>query len=274
MTSTIQIAKFGTIDDLLFRGRNKSYGAYQLRQEYEHRLRRAFFLFMTCLTSIAVMVPAYNYLSGNYIDVYNGPIIGGVIHDPTVLTSIPDELPKPEVKPNTVDLKSTMDVPPVIVDNPPAQNLKTRNDIIKDDGVISNMDNDGDIITTPSSDPIIVSSVPSAGSQTTDLDPSVIHDFVEVEPQFLGDLPKFLGDRARFPEFESSQGIEKGYVVVGFVVNEDGSVSNIKLLIADRENFNSQALKAVGAMPKWKPGSNNGHPVKVRMEIPFNFIED
>lgn len=274
MTSTIQIAKYGTIDDLLFRGKNKSYGAYQLRQEYEHRLRRAFFLFMASLSSIAVIMPAYNYLSGNYIDVHNGPIIGGVIHDPTVLTVIPDDIPQPEVKPNTLDVKSTMDVPPVIVDNPPAQDLKTRDDIIKDDGVISNIDNDGPLVSVPSADPVLVAQTTSKGSLDPAFDPSVIHDVVQIEPEFPGDLSKFLADRADFPAFERSQGIEKGYVVVGFVVNEDGSVSNIKLLIADRENFNSQALKAVRAMPKWKPGSNDGHNVKVRMEIPFNFIED
>ena len=94
MTSTIQIAKYGTIDDLLFRGRNKSYGAYQLRQEYEHRLRRAFFLFMAALSSIAIIVPAYNYLSGNYIHVDDGPIFDGGVYDPTILTALPDDLPK------------------------------------------------------------------------------------------------------------------------------------------------------------------------------------
>ena len=273
MTSTIQIAKYGTIDDLLFRGRNKSYGAYQLRQEYEHRLRRAFFLFMAALSSIAIIVPAYNYLSGNYIDVQNGPIIGGVIHDPTVLTAIPKELPKTEVKPNTLDVKSTMDVPPVIVDNPPKHDLKTRDDIIKDDGIISNIDNDGTDVITPSADPVVVGQVISTGSPDALFDPCIIHEFAEVEPQFSGDLSKFLGDKAKFPEFESSQGVEKGYVLVGFVVNEDGTISDIKLLKADRENFNNQALKAVRAMPKWKPGSNDGHNVKVRLEIPFNFID-
>jgi protein TonB len=273
MTSTIQIAKYGTIDDLLFRGKNKSYGAYQLRQEYEHRLRRAFFLFMASLTSIAIIVPAYNALMGNFIIVEDGSNPIGPVHNPSEFTEFEIEKPKVELPKAAQDVKSTMDVPPVIVDNPPKQDLKTRDDIIKDDGIISNTDNDGTDVITPSADPVVVGQVISTGSSDPVFDPSIIYEFAEVEPQFPGDLSKFLGDRAKFPEFESSQGIEKGYVLVGFVVNEDGSISDIKLLKADRENFNNQALKAVRAMPKWKPGSNDGHKVKVRLEIPFNFVD-
>ena len=273
MTSTIQIAKYGTIDDLLFRGRNKSYGAYQLRQEYEHRLRRAFFLFMAALSSIAIIVPAYNYLSGNYIHVDDGPIFDGGVYDPTILKALPDDLPKLDAKANAQDVKSTMDVPPLIVEKVTPQDMETRDEIINDKSVISNIDNEGELITSPSADPVVVAPLSSPGSADAIFDPSVIHDFAEVEPQFPGDLSKFLGDKAKFPEFESSQGVEKGYVLVGFVVNEDGTISDIKLLKADRENFNNQALKAVRAMPKWKPGSNDGHNVKVRLEIPFNFID-
>lgn len=210
---------------------------------------------------------------GNFIIVEDGSNSIGPVHNPSEFTEFEIEKPKAELPKSAQDVKSTMDVPPVIVDNPPKQDLKTRDDIIKDDGIISSIDNDGPLVSVPSSDPVVISPVSSVGSPDAVFDPSIIYEFAEVEPQFPGDLSKFLGDRAKFPEFESSQGIEKGYVLVGFVVNEDGSISDIKLLKADRENFNNQALKAVRAMPKWKPGSNDGHEVKVRLEIPFNFVD-
>jgi protein TonB len=272
MTSTIQIAKYGTIDDLLFRGKNKSYGAYQLRQEYEHRLRRAFFLFMASLTSIAVMMSAYNYLSGNYIEVINGPIVDGSVYNPTILTKI--DIDNPEVKLPAVaqDVNSIKLIPPRIVEEVLTTELNTTADILKSDAVISNVDNKGIDINIPSANPVLVGNGNELASSSVESSEAI--DIAEIEPQFPGDLDKFLISRIEFPRICQELGFTKATVVVGFIVNEDGSVSNVRLEKSDPESFNAQALRAVRAMPKWIPGSNHGHKVKVNMSIPFNFVLD
>ena len=96
MTSIIQIAQLGSLDDLLFRGKNKAYGAYQLRKEYEHRLRRAFTLFFTVLTSIVIIVPAYQKFMGNYIHVDGGVIDDVPIYNPTTPMDMDTEKSKVE----------------------------------------------------------------------------------------------------------------------------------------------------------------------------------
>ena len=273
MTSTIQIAQLGSLDDLLFRGKNKAYGAYQLRKDYEHRLRRAFLLFFTALTSIVIIVPAYQKFMGNYIHVDGGVIDDGPIYNPTTPMDIDTEKPKVEQTPELQDLKSDQFVEPEIVASVPEQNSKTTDEIIKSDGLIAATNNDGPVSTIPSSNPVAAGN-PSEGSALGDPDPNIVYDIVTDDPQFPGDLQAYLGRKAMFPEFEKDMGITKGQVVVGFVVNEDGSLSNIHLELADRENFNIQALRAIQSMPKWRPGSNNGHKVKVNVSIPFNFVLD
>ena len=270
MTSTIQIAQWGSLDDLLFRGKNKAYGAYQLRKEYEHRLRRAFLLFFTILTSIVFIVPAYQKFMGNYINVVYCPIDDGVIYDQTVLTDIAIEKPKTEISTSAQDVNSIISVPPVIKDFVPNQDQNTTQDILVSDASIAAVYNDGSSLGAISPDPVVIGQT-SLGSALGDPDPNTIYDIVTDEPQFPGDLQDYLGRKAAFPEFEKDMGITTGKVVVGFVVNEDGSLSNIHLELSDRENFNIQALRAIQSMPKWKPGSNYGHKVKVNVSIPFNF---
>lgn len=274
MTSTIQIAKYGTIDDLLFRGKNKSYGAYQLRQEYEHRLRRAFFLFMASLTSISVIVPVYNALMGNFIIVDEGSNPIGPVYNPNEFTEFEIEKPKVEIPKAAQDVKSIISVQPDIVANAPTADNKTTMDILDSDAAISSIDNQGTDIPKPSADPIVVAHISSQSSPLTVSDPNIVFDIVEEEPRFPGDLNKFLIPRMEFPPICQELGYTKEIVVVGFVVNEDGRISNIHLEKAGHESFNEQALKAVRSMPKWIPGSNNGHNVKVNMSIPFNFVLD
>ncbi len=273
MTTTIQITQRGSLDDLLFRAKNKAYGAYQLRKEYEHRLRRAFLLFFTVLTSIVILFPAYQKFMGNYIHVDGGVIDDGHIYNPTTPMDIDIEKSKVEQTPDLQDIKLDQFVEPEIVESVPEQDSKTTDEIIKSDGVIAADNYDGPVSTIPSSSPLAAGD-PSEGSALAALDPNTIYDIVTDEPQFLGDLQDYLGRKAAFPEFEKDMGITKGQVVVGFVVNEDGSLSNIHLELPDRENFNIQALRAIQSMPKWKPGSNYRHKVKVNVSIPFNFVLD
>lgn len=274
MTTTMQIAQYGSLDDLLFRGKNKNYGAYELRQAYEHRLRRALILFFGSVLSIIIIAQSYERWIGNYIIVNTDPPIDGRIYDPTEMTNVVIDKPKIDLPQAQQDISTIMNVAPTIVDNPPATDDKTMKDILDSDLQSGVNDHTGTDIGQPSPDPVVAGSNLGTSDLANDFDPNTIYDIVTDDPQFPGDLSKFLSERAKFPPICEELGYTKGTVVVGFVVNEDGKISNIKLEKSDHESFNEQALKAVRAMPRWIPGSNNGHKVKVNMSIPFNFVLD
>jgi len=272
MITTHQIIQNGTLDDLLFRGKNKAYGSYQLRKEYEYRLRRAFLLFFTTIVSIVILVPLYQRLVGNYIHVSSGTDASGTYYDPTELTHVEPILPETKPTSSFQDVKSYIDVAPVIVSHISDHEPKTQEEILSQEGVAASVNNEGVSDLTPTPDPVNVGK--NDGNSLVEYGSDIPVDVAQIEPEFPGDLSKFLSEKAKFPPICEELGYTKGMVIIGFVVNEDGRISNIKLEKSDHESFNEQALKAVRAMPRWIPGSNNGQKVKVNMSIPFNFVLD
>jgi protein TonB len=64
----------------------------------------------------------------------------------------------------------------------------------------------------------------------------------------------------------------EGRVTIKFVVNEDGSISNAKVVRAIGGGCEEEALRVINSMPKWKPGKQNGKAVKVYFTLPVNFV--
>lgn len=96
--------------------------------------------------------------------------------------------------------------------------------------------------------------------------------FVEVEqmPMFPGGqkaLMEYLAANVRYPEETCAQ----GRVVVTFVVEKDGSITDAKVVRSVHPALNKEALRVVNVMPKWIPGSQNGVRVRVRYTIPVSF---
>ena len=104
-------------------------------------------------------------------------------------------------------------------------------------------------------------------------DSSYIYDYTSTMPEYNGktrDMMAFLYRQINYPQFEKMQGIQ-GKVVVTFVVERDGSVTSPSVISPVSPGIDRQAVKAIMSMPKWKPGMNNGVPVRVRMRIPITF---
>jgi len=95
--------------------------------------------------------------------------------------------------------------------------------------------------------------------------------WVEQMPEFPGDMSTFINDHIHYPELATSEHIF-GKVTIEFVVNEDGSVSNVKVLRGIGGGCDEEAVRMVSGMPKWKPGRQNGMPVKVLFTLPINFV--
>lgn len=96
---------------------------------------------------------------------------------------------------------------------------------------------------------------------------------VEHLPQFPGGdmaLMDFLANNVKYPEEAMKKGLQ-GRVVVNFIVEKDGSLTNVNVARAVDPLLDAEALRVVKAMPKWTPGKQNGKPVRVKFNIPVSF---
>lgn len=96
---------------------------------------------------------------------------------------------------------------------------------------------------------------------------------VEVMPEFPGGMPalsQYVTGELRYPKEARQRNIE-GLVLVGFVVERDGSISQSNVLRGIGGGCDEEALRVVARMPAWKPGQQGGTPVRVRYTLPLRF---
>ncbi len=104
-------------------------------------------------------------------------------------------------------------------------------------------------------------------------DNSPVFTAVELNPSFPGGqtaFARFLQANLHYPQAAKDQSIQ-GRVYVNFVVEKDGSLSNIKVLREPGGGLGDEAARVIASSPKWLPGIQNGSPVKVQYTIPVNF---
>jgi len=100
-----------------------------------------------------------------------------------------------------------------------------------------------------------------------------VFDVVEQMPEFPGGteaLMTFLMKNVRYPDAAFKAGTE-GQVIVTFIVEPDGVISNAKVVKKVSDDLDGEAIRLVGSMPKWKPGMQNGKAVRVKYTIPVTF---
>ena len=102
---------------------------------------------------------------------------------------------------------------------------------------------------------------------------SKVYDKVNELPQFPGGnhaLFQFIKDNQRYPQIAKENGIQ-GRVILQFVVDETGKVSDPKVLRSVDPSLDAEAIRIVKAMPRWTPGMQDGKAVAVRYTLPVNF---
>ncbi len=100
-----------------------------------------------------------------------------------------------------------------------------------------------------------------------------VYDVVEQMPEFPGGMPamiEFLQTNLNYPKDAKKQKVG-GRVLVMFVVETDGSMSNVRVAKKIFPSLDAEALRVVKAMPKWNPGKEKGKPVRVNFAIPIVF---
>ena len=100
-----------------------------------------------------------------------------------------------------------------------------------------------------------------------------IFQIVEQMPEFPGGegkLMEYVAKNIKYPQIARETGIQ-GRVFVGFVVEPDGSISNVKLLRGIGGGCDEEAMRVIKSLPKWKPGKQRGKAVRVSYQIPVFF---
>lgn len=250
-------------DDLLFQKRNKEYGAYQLRKKYKSILIFCVFL-ASVLVSSAVILPflmrskSDNVLNGN--------------RTYTQLQLENFEVPKDEIyvppsppPPQSVHVNEIVKyVPPVVLDSVPPDQKAT----LSTDDYLNQTTNgkaeEGGTGTNDSMGP---------GQEGTATDEPFF--LVEVMPSFKGGgLDKFrewVTKRTNYPQAAYEKKI-RGTVFLTFIVEKDGSVTNVTVVKGVDPLLDNEAVKAIAESPRWTPGLQRGEPVRVRYSIPMNFM--
>ena len=111
-------------------------------------------------------------------------------------------------------------------------------------------------------------------SQYEDEEPVII---AETMPSFQGGdvnaFARWCSKNIKYPSAAADNG-SQGKVTVQFVVERDGSVSNITILRGVDKYLDEEAIRVVQSSPKWQPGANRGKPVRVYIQVPINFVQN
>ena len=98
-------------------------------------------------------------------------------------------------------------------------------------------------------------------------------DIVEQQPLFPGGptaLMKYLSENTKYPVVAQENGVQ-GRVTVQFVVEKDGSISDVHVLRGVDPSLDKEAVRVVKSMPRWTPGKQNGITVRVNYRVPVLF---
>ena len=100
-----------------------------------------------------------------------------------------------------------------------------------------------------------------------------VFDVVEQMPEYPGGIQAlldYLMESVKYPEDAEKQKIE-GRVIAIFVVETDGSISNVEVVKPVFPSLDAEAVRVLSGMPKWTPGKQSGKAVRVKYTLPINF---
>lgn len=251
-------------NELVFEDRNKAYGAYDLRRNHNRSV--AFAVLITGATFLlAVSIPAIIDWINNKMEEVEVPIDNTIV-DLTAPPPIDESEPPPPPPPPPPVMETVKFTPPVVTDDevvdepPPIQTEETPQ--ISTETVEGTGD---EIIIPEETGPGVVEAVVET--------PLTI---VEQMPTFPGgeaEMMKYIQKNVSYPQMEK-EGQIQGTCYVTFVVEKDGSITDVKVLrgVSGGPGCDKEAMRVVKSMPNWKAGKQNGREVRVQFNLPIKFI--
>jgi len=254
--------------DMVFEGRNKSYGAYKLRKQNPKDTLKAFFIGATVFAGLLAL-PLINWEGSDEeedtekVTMVDMATLAPPPEEPKPI--IPPTAPPPPPAPKIDEVKfvkpKVVEKEKVVEEIKSIEELKDKNVGAKD---LKGQEDGKIVIDAPSGDG------PQTDSKIVE-DSNQIYTAVEVKPDFPGGIQKFydfVGKNYKVPEDEDI----KGKVFVQFVVEKDGSLTDIKVIRDLGFGTGKEAIRVLKKSPKWKPGIQNGRPVRVLYSLPISIV--
>lgn len=262
--------------DLVFEGRNKAYGAYRLRKSTTKRN------ILAMVAVVLLLIVAFIILTvKNFVDEQRAKVAMTQVAE---LTNYDQPKKKAEVKQKKVEVEpervvervksSIKFTAPVIKKDEevkPDEELKTQDELMSTKTAIGtfdvkgNDDANGEILKAKE---VIAEPEPPKHEEE-----NKVFDIVEQQPLFPGGpaaLMKYLSEHTKYPVVAQENGVQ-GRVTVQFVVEKDGSISDVHVLRGVDPSLDKEAVRVVKSMPRWTPGKQNGITVRVNYRVPVLF---
>lgn len=262
--------------DLVFEGRNKAYGAYRLRKSTTKRN------ILAMVAVVILLVVAFIILTvKNFVDEQRAKVAMTQVAE---LTNYKQPEKKAEVKQKKIEVEpervvervksSIKFTAPVIKKDDevkPDEELKTQDELMSTKTAIGtfdvkgNDDANGEVLKAKE---VIAEPEPPKHEEE-----NKVFDIVEQQPLFPGGpaaLMKYLSENTKYPVVAQENGVQ-GRVTVQFVVEKDGSISDVHVLRGVDPSLDKEAVRVVKSLPRWTPGKQNGITVRVNYRVPVLF---
>jgi protein TonB len=255
-------------NEIVFQNRNKNYGAYQLRKEYNKTLS-VIVLSMIVASLVALGI---KYFIDNYKP--SEDELANTKIDITQIDLTPPQLdknepPPPPPPPPPPVMETIKFVPPVIKEDaneeepPPPQEKVSETNV----GTVTQEGSGEENLQVPDE---------GTGNAVIEEKAPEIFTVVQEMPEFPGgtmEMMKYIQKNIVYPPSAREAGIS-GKCFLRFVVNEDGKISSVEVLkgVPGCPECDKEAVRVIKSMPAWKPGKQNGKEVKVYFQLPVNFV--
>ncbi len=259
--------------DVVFDGKNKNYGAYQLRKTNGSNTTKALFIGSVIFLVLFFSPKIYSLIKGSTSD-----------QDEQLKAQEVIIAPPPPVDPKTPP------PPPVEPPPPKVDQVKMPPPIVKPDNLVRDVEpptveklkeadpGQREIKGDPTASDIVVTGPVGEGPKreaAVAVDDNKVYDFVSIErqPEYQGGMSKFyayLGKAIRYPAMAQENNVQ-GKVFLSFVVEKDGKLTDIEVVRGLGSGCDEEAIRVLKASPRWVPGIQNGKPVRVKFNISVNF---
>jgi protein TonB len=264
-----------SMDDIVFDGRNKEYGAYRLRRLYEKNMSRGMLFgmvfFLLAVSSPKIISMVKNIMPEKKSELNMKEIT--LAEPPPIDPLKPPPPPPPEIIPPPIKDQIKF-VPPVVKkdeevleEEPPPPTILEIKD--KEIATETKKGEEGGVdasLTVPDNPP-----APPVLEEPKEEQP---FSYVEQMPSFPDGteaMYKYIYEKIKYPAIARENGIS-GQVIVQFVVSKEGEIQKAKVVRGIGGGCNEEALRVVAGMPRWKPGKHNGRAVPVTFTLPIKFV--
>ena len=268
--------------DMVFAGKNKEYGAYQLRKGTSGRNIKSLLILVIAAALVG------GFLAWKVIEQKQAEEQQAYM-EAMELAKLQKQAEKEKKKPEKVQPKVEMkkEIPVARETQKFTAPVIKKDELVKEEIQVKQMDQlDAKVavgtkdeegvkdrnIEAVRSDIAVATPPPPPPAPKPEVSNKVF-DVVEEMPSFPGGqgaLMSFLNSNIKYPVVAQENGVQ-GRVIVGFVVERDGSITDVKVMRSVDPSLDREAQRVVRAMPRWKPGKQNGSAVRVKYTVPVVF---